>query len=49
MGTNPDVSSLVEVDVTTHGRLPGVDRYARDKIGALIRRTHQPVLHAHVR
>jgi Sigma 54 modulation/S30EA ribosomal protein C terminus len=35
MGTNPDVSSVVEVDVTTHGRLPGVDRYARDKIGVL--------------
>jgi ribosome-associated translation inhibitor RaiA len=49
MGTNPDVSSLVEVDVKTHGRLPGVDGYARDKIGALIRRTHQKVLHAHVR
>jgi ribosome-associated translation inhibitor RaiA len=49
MGTTPDISSLVEVDVTTHGRLPGVDRYARDKIGALVRRTHQQVLHAHVR
>jgi hypothetical protein len=49
MRPNPELPTVTEVDVTTHGRLPGFDTYARDKIGGLIQRTHQPVLHAHVR
>lgn len=39
----------VDVAVTTHGELPGAADYARDKIGRLVRFTHQPVLHARVK
>jgi ribosome-associated translation inhibitor RaiA len=38
-----------DVDVTTHGQLPGAAEYARQKIGELGRLTHRPVLHARVR
>jgi ribosome-associated translation inhibitor RaiA len=39
----------LDVQVTTQGRLPDVGDYAREKIGALSRFSHQPVLHARVR
>ncbi|AEV73772.1 ribosome-associated protein Y (PSrp-1) [Mycolicibacterium rhodesiae NBB3] len=39
----------VEIDVTTHGRLPGAADYARKKIGVLGRYTDQRILHARVR
>jgi hypothetical protein len=41
--------SVLDVDVTTHGRLPGAADYARTKIGGLGRFTHRPVLNARVR
>jgi hypothetical protein len=41
--------SAFDVDVTTHGDLPGAAEYARHKIGRLGRFTHRPVLHARVR
>ena len=40
---------VIEVDVTTHGELPGAADYARRKIGELGRLTHRPVLHARVK
>lgn len=40
---------VIEIDVTTHGELPGAADYARSKIGELGRLTHRPVLHAHVK
>jgi hypothetical protein len=49
MRQRPDLPDLLDVDVTTHGRLPGAAEYARQKIGALGRLTHRPVLHARVR
>ncbi|MDI3314079.1 MAG: HPF/RaiA family ribosome-associated protein [Mycobacterium sp.] len=49
MRHKPDSPAVLDVEVTTHGQLSdGVD-YARRKIGALGRFTHQPVLHAHVK
>lgn len=39
----------VDVDVTTHGLLPGAADYARSKIGGLGKFAHQRVLHAHVK
>ncbi|MGZ5390556.1 MAG: ribosome hibernation promotion factor [Mycobacterium sp.] len=39
----------VDVDVTTHGLLPGAAEYARSKIGRLAKLSHRPVLHAHVK
>jgi hypothetical protein len=42
-------TSVLDVDVTTHGRLPGAAEYARTKIGGLGRMTHQPVLYARVK
>lgn len=42
-------SKVIEVDVTTHGRLPGAADYARSKIGEIAGLTRQPVLHARVR
>jgi ribosome-associated translation inhibitor RaiA len=45
----PDLPEVVDVDVTTHGQLPDGEDYARTKIGALGRFTHQPVLRAHVK
>lgn len=44
-----DTPVVLDVQVTTHGRLPGADDYARTKIGELGRLTHEPVLRAHVR
>lgn len=44
-----ELPAAFEVEVTTHGQLPGADHYARIKIGELGRLTHEPVLHAHVR
>jgi len=49
MGQRPDLAAVLDVEVTTHGQLPGAQGYARTKIGALGRLTHQPVLHAHVK
>jgi ribosome-associated translation inhibitor RaiA len=44
-----ELPSVLNVDVTTHGQLPGAAQYARDKIGGLGRLTHEPVLHARVK
>jgi hypothetical protein len=44
-----ELPSVLDVDVTTRGRLPGAADYARDKIGALGRLSHEPVLHARVK
>ena len=41
--------SVLDVDVTTHGRLPGAADYARTKVGGLGRLTHRPVLYARVK
>ena len=42
-------SPPIQIDVTTHGTLPGAAEYARDKIGRLGKLSRRPVLHAHVR
>lgn len=39
----------IEVDVTTHGTLPGAAEYARNKISGLGKFAHGPVLRAHVK
>ena len=44
-----DLPRVLDVDVTTHGRLPGAAEYARSKIGGLGRLTHRPVLYARVK
>ena len=44
-----DLPTALDVDVTTHGRLPGAAEYARSKISELARLTHRPVLHARVK
>jgi ribosome-associated translation inhibitor RaiA len=44
-----ELPSVLDVEVTTHGQLPGAAEYARDKIGGLGRLTHRPVLHARVK
>jgi len=49
MRHRPDLPAALDIEVTTHGQLPGIDDYAREKIGRLSRLTHQPVLHARVR
>lgn len=49
MSNRTDFPTIVDVDVTTHGRLPGAADYARRKISEIIRRTGRPVLHAHVK
>lgn len=49
MRRRPDLPAVLDVQVTTHGQLPGADDYARTKIGELGHLTHEPVLHAHVR
>lgn len=41
--------TAVNVEVTTHGELPGAEDYVRSKIGRLGHLAHQPVLHAHVK
>ena len=49
MRQRPDLPDVLDVEVTTHGKLPGAEDYARTKIGELGRLTHEPVLHAHVK
>jgi len=49
MRHRPELPTVLKVDVTTHGELPGAADYARSKIGELGRLTHRPVLHAHVK
>lgn len=49
MRQRTDLPEQLDVDVTTRGRLPGAQDYARQKIGALGRFTHEPVLHARVK
>jgi ribosome-associated translation inhibitor RaiA len=49
MKQKTDLPAVLDVEVTTHGQLPGADAYARKKIGELGRLTHEPVLHARVR
>ena len=49
MRQRPDLPDALDVQVTTHGQLPGAEDYARTKIGELGRLTHEPVLHAHVK
>ena len=50
MGNRTESPQDLEVDVTTHGRLPGAAAdYARDKIGGLAKFTRRPVLYARVR
>jgi hypothetical protein len=44
-----DLPPVIDVDVTTHGELPGAADYARRKIGKIGRLTHRPVLHARVK
>lgn len=40
---------MTDVEVTTHGALPGAEDYARDKIGKLAHVAHRPVLFAKVK
>jgi len=49
MSQKSDLPAVFDVEVTTHGQLPGAEDYARTKIGELGRLTHEPVLRAHVR
>ncbi|MDZ4267707.1 MAG: HPF/RaiA family ribosome-associated protein [Mycobacterium sp.] len=49
MSNRTDSPKALEVDVTTHGRLPGAADYARSKIGEVAGFTRRPVLHARVR
>jgi ribosome-associated translation inhibitor RaiA len=49
MRQRPELPAAFDVEVTTHGQLPGAGDYARTKIGELGRLTHEPVLHAHVK
>jgi ribosome-associated translation inhibitor RaiA len=49
MRQRTDLPAVLDVEVTTHGKLPGADSYARKKVGELGRFAHEPVLHARVR
>ena len=49
MRSRADLPPVIDVDVTTHGELPGAADYARSKIGGLGRLTHRPVRHARVK
>ena len=49
MRRKTELPDIVDVEVTTHGQLPGAADYARSKIGGLGRLTHRPVLHARVK
>ncbi|MGO9929357.1 MAG: HPF/RaiA family ribosome-associated protein [Mycobacterium sp.] len=49
MSQRSGLPAVFDVEVTTHGQLPGAEDYARAKIGELGRLTHEPVLRAHVR
>ncbi|MGD9618481.1 MAG: sigma 54 modulation/S30EA ribosomal C-terminal domain-containing protein [Mycolicibacterium sp.] len=49
MGDRTESPQIVEVDVSTHGRLPGAAAYARSKIAGVARFTRRPVRQARVR
>ena len=49
MANRAKASPAVEVDVTTHGEFPGIEEYARSKIGGLARLARRPVSYARVR
>ncbi|OCB49764.1 integrase [Mycobacterium vulneris] len=49
MRQKAEPSSVIDVDVTSSGELPGAAEYARRKIGELGPFAHRPVLHARVR
>ena len=49
MRERTDLPTFLDVDVTTHGQLPGAADYARTRIGRLGRLTHRPVLYARVK
>lgn len=49
MGHGTESPEVIDVDVTTHGQLPGAADYARSKIGGVARFTGRPVLQARVR
>jgi ribosome-associated translation inhibitor RaiA len=49
MGQRTELPQTIDVDVTTHGELPGAADYARSKIGELGRYTSRPVLQARVK
>lgn len=49
MRRKTELPAVLDVQVTTHGDLPGAEDYTRTKIGGLGRLTHRPVLHAHVK
>ncbi len=49
MRQRPDLPAVLDIEVTTHGQVPGAEDYARKKIGELGRLTHKPVLRARVR
>lgn len=44
-----ETETVADVEVTTHGALPGAEDYARDKIGRLTHLAHRPVLQARVK
>ncbi|GLY67793.1 sigma 54 modulation/S30EA ribosomal C-terminal domain-containing protein [Amycolatopsis taiwanensis] len=49
MTHEPETPTVMDVEVTTRGHLPGAGDYARDKIGKLARLAGRPVLWAHVK
>ena len=49
MGHRTELPQDIDIDVTTHGELPGAAEYARSKIGELGRYTSRPILHARVK
>ncbi|MGV0645022.1 sigma 54 modulation/S30EA ribosomal C-terminal domain-containing protein [Mycolicibacterium sp. XJ2546] len=49
MSDGSETASVINVDVTTRGELPGAADYAKDKISGLGRFAHRPVRHAHVK
>nr|WP_090341925.1 sigma 54 modulation/S30EA ribosomal C-terminal domain-containing protein [Mycolicibacterium malmesburyense] len=49
MSDAADMDSVVAVEVTTRGDLPGAAEYARGRIAEVSRLAHKPLLHAHVK
>ena len=49
MSQRAETAPIFEVEVTTHGDVPGAVEYAKKKIGSLGRFAHHPVPHARVR
>lgn len=49
MRHRPDLSPIIDIEVSTSGELPGGAEYARAKLGELGRLTHRPVLYARAR